>query len=182
MSGMRYGLGVPPRNSSGPSRAELLLNLQVLSNSTQATPTPSVEAEHKSNVPTINGSEAGFIGLVVALAAIILICCGLVYYLLRNYPRKGDSSRGVYASTRSKESQGWEQQNNAFDSDSEDDDIEKNHTYRGRVNPPTSVNVLASGQTSSYDDPFDPEKIQASYKKPANSYPPSQLPSHVNDS
>lgn len=104
-----------------------------------------------------------FIGLIVALAAIILICCGIVYYLLRTHPRKGDPSRGLYK--RSEGSQAWERSNDAFASDSEDEDIEKKYSYRGRGT--AGANVEPSPPTgqphfTSFDDPFDPDKLQKS--------------------
>ncbi|KAG1725699.1 uncharacterized protein EDB91DRAFT_1167546 [Suillus paluster] len=36
-------------------------------------------------VPEIGGSQGGFIGLVVALSVLILICCIAVFFLLRNH-------------------------------------------------------------------------------------------------
>ncbi|KAH7929424.1 hypothetical protein BV22DRAFT_1029476 [Leucogyrophana mollusca] len=39
----------------------------------------------KRDVPTIDGSQANFIGLVIALCIIIVIACGVVFYLLRNH-------------------------------------------------------------------------------------------------
>ncbi|KAG2121919.1 hypothetical protein DEU56DRAFT_833214 [Suillus clintonianus] len=39
----------------------------------------------KRAVPEIGGSQGGFIGLVVGLSVLILICCIAVFFLLRNY-------------------------------------------------------------------------------------------------
>lgn len=39
----------------------------------------------RRTVPEIGGSQGGFIGLVVALSVLILICCIAVFFLLRNY-------------------------------------------------------------------------------------------------
>ncbi|KAG2135180.1 uncharacterized protein EDB93DRAFT_1092468 [Suillus bovinus] len=39
----------------------------------------------RRTVPEIGGSQGGFIGLVVALSVLILICCIAVFFLLRNH-------------------------------------------------------------------------------------------------
>ncbi|KAH7914235.1 hypothetical protein BJ138DRAFT_1144406 [Hygrophoropsis aurantiaca] len=40
---------------------------------------------HQRDVPTIDGSQGNFIGLIIALCAIIVIACGVVFYLLRHH-------------------------------------------------------------------------------------------------
>jgi len=39
----------------------------------------------RPEIPEINGSSAGFIALVVSLAAIVIICCTAVFFLLRGH-------------------------------------------------------------------------------------------------
>ncbi|KIJ59730.1 hypothetical protein HYDPIDRAFT_32946 [Hydnomerulius pinastri MD-312] len=39
----------------------------------------------KRDVPEIDGSQGGFIGLVVALSILIVVCCLAVFFLLRNH-------------------------------------------------------------------------------------------------
>ncbi|KAH7889202.1 hypothetical protein F5I97DRAFT_1800279 [Phlebopus sp. FC_14] len=41
--------------------------------------------QRRRQVPEIDGSQGGFIGLVVALSILILICCIGVFYLLQNH-------------------------------------------------------------------------------------------------
>lgn len=111
---------------------------------------------------------------MVGLSAIILICCGLVYYLLRTRPRDADAARGLYRSP--KNSQAKDQWNNEFDPNSEDEDIEKQHPRRDREG--ADGNGLSAGQTQEStrydDDSFDPEKIRASVPKSGSSAAPTQ--------
>lgn len=46
----------------------------------------------RSAIPEIGGSQAGFIGLVVFLGVLIVVCCSAVYYLLR-YHEPTDQDR-----------------------------------------------------------------------------------------
>lgn len=125
-------------------------------------------------------SFAAFIGLMVGLSAIILICCGLVYYLLRTRPRDDDTARGLYKSAKDSETKG--QWNNEFDPDSEDEDVEKQHPRRDRekADGKADGNGLSAGQTQENtrydgdDDSFDPDKIRASVPKSGSSAAPAQ--------
>jgi len=102
-------------------------------------PTSPPQSSYKSGVPKIGGSEGGFIGLVVGLGVLILLCSGAVYYLLRTRKHGGRSrnmnhppsattsagpSKGFFSSLRGrKQEAGWVQQGDEFDYDSEDEDM-----------------------------------------------------------
>lgn len=105
-----------------------------------AYPTSPPESKYKSGVPKVGGSEGGFIGLIVGLGVLILVCLGTVYYLLRtrkhggragnkNYPpdATASSSKGFFSSlpfsNARKQDAGWVQQGDEFDYDSGDEDL-----------------------------------------------------------
>ncbi|KAA1477718.1 hypothetical protein DENSPDRAFT_844907 [Dentipellis sp. KUC8613] len=70
---------------------------------TQPSPTPSPSPAHHDGVPRIGGSTGGFIGLVVALSLIFIICSIAIYWLLRNHePSARDRALRRHQSIRRK--------------------------------------------------------------------------------
>jgi len=57
---------------------------------TSAITSPTV---HVNSVPEIDGSEGGFIGLVIGLGILVIICCVTVFFLLRNRESGGNPSK-----------------------------------------------------------------------------------------
>ncbi|KAI6128240.1 hypothetical protein EV401DRAFT_1931462 [Pisolithus croceorrhizus] len=53
-----------------------------------------IPVRRRTAIPEIGGSQAGFIGLVVFLSVLIVVCCGAVYYLLR-YHEPTDQDRAI---------------------------------------------------------------------------------------
>jgi len=100
--------------------------------------------QDRAAVPEIDGSEGGFIGLVVGLGVIIVVCCGVVFYLLKTQKRQprpdhgysdvpgSSSGKGLtikdifsFGGGQKRRNAGWTQQvddAHDFDSDSEPDD------------------------------------------------------------
>lgn len=53
-----------------------------------------IPVKQRTAIPEIGGSQAGFIGLVVFLSLLIVVCCSAVYYLLR-YHEPTDQDRAT---------------------------------------------------------------------------------------
>ncbi|KAH8114168.1 hypothetical protein DFH11DRAFT_1769383 [Phellopilus nigrolimitatus] len=62
--------------------------------SSYPTAPPSSTHTHFKSIPTIGGTEGGFIGLVVGLGVIFLGSCVGVFFLLRNWKHGGRTVRG----------------------------------------------------------------------------------------
>lgn len=135
--------------------------------------------------------DTGFIGLIVGLGVLILICCCAVFYLLRTRPHGGRSGNrnhqpsnssslptGIFASARSKRNAGWVRQTDEFNYDSgEDEDIsarsgavrygDGGSGYTGQPMRDARLKTLASPGINSdaYSDPFDPARLPDSVRR-----------------
>jgi len=129
-------------------------------------PTTPPQSSFKHGVPKINGSEGGFIGLIVGLGVFILICCGAIYYLLRARPKKltakSGSTQGSFFSSRRQRNAGWIQQTNEFEYESTDDEAGDHPSARYAEGGMGYAGRNHRGQQGGYADPFDPEKLPES--------------------
>ncbi|KZT11132.1 uncharacterized protein LAESUDRAFT_754822 [Laetiporus sulphureus 93-53] len=66
-------------------RPNILYVKHVLATTTGDGLSSTTAVDSTSNIPEIDGSAAGFIILVVALAVIVLVCCIAVFFLLRDH-------------------------------------------------------------------------------------------------
>jgi len=71
----------------------LLETLTIESSNSVTTVGSQSSTEHVNSVPEIDGSEGGFVGLVVGLGILVIICCVTVFFLLRHRGGGGNPSR-----------------------------------------------------------------------------------------